>query len=46
MKARGLTNKMTLNRNFMGRRQLIRYFRIGVESIKIETEEAEAVEKW
>lgn len=46
MKARGLTKKMTLNRNWVGRRQLIKCFRIGVQSMKIETEEAEAAEKW
>lgn len=46
VKARGLTNKMTLNRNMMGRRRLIRCFKIGIQSIKKETEEAEAAEKW
>lgn len=46
MKARGLTNNITLNRNLMGRKQLIRCFRIGIQNIKKETEEGEAVEKW
>lgn len=34
MKARGLTNSITLNRNSMGRKQLIRCFRIGIQNIK------------
>lgn len=46
MKARGLTNKITLNRNLMARKQLIRCFRIGIQNIKKETEEGETVEKW